>query len=210
MSIEPFEVTREDGCKFVGERNRITKALNGKYAAYYANGQLWFTTTYTNGLRNGPYCEYYEDGQLERDCDYKDGEIHGPYKQYYEDGGLCVDTTYAHGERNGSYKEYYRCGTLGYWYIYDNGIKINNALEFEQDGSRRAITHFSATGAIRKRTTYYKSGNELTIHCYDDNENLIEFVEYYNIKNSKRCEQQYKDGKCVYSANWTTSGDLIA
>ena len=203
-----FDETNMDGYRYVGRRHKLARQLDGPYMIYHSNGALWIQTNYTNGKRNGEHREYYEDGQLERECIYKDDEIHGLYMQYYEDGGLCLKTTYVNGEYHGTYKEFYRGGKLAYLYTYKYGTKYGDAMSYYDTGVTRRVVSFSLTGGQMLQDIYYNTSGSLeSIHYYTDDE-LACIVEYYD-NGEKASEKKYKEGKCIYSARWTSTGELI-
>ncbi len=56
------------------EGNYIEDKLSGVWKNYYSSGELWFTATYSNGLKNGILKGYFKTGEAKRIEKYKKGK----------------------------------------------------------------------------------------------------------------------------------------
>lgn len=86
------------------ERNYLKNKFHGVIKEYYSNGQLTSVGSYINGERNGLHKKWYKNGEIKTEIYYIDGKIDGFWKQWDENGNL-VSGVYSEENEKGFFKK---------------------------------------------------------------------------------------------------------
>ena len=99
-----FQMYTEDGILIDsgtfknGERDGLTEQF------YNDTGKLRVSANYKNGVLDGKFKAYYPNGNLQGEVIYKNGEMNGEYKEYNENKSIrlleIIKTTYKMGNGN--------------------------------------------------------------------------------------------------------------
>lgn len=164
--------------------------LDGKFKAYYPNGNLQGEVTYKNGEMNGEYREYNENKNIRLSGNYKNSLQDGEWKSYLEDGTLETIVNYKDGELNGLKEDYYKNGNIWirqefknndldgvYEVYYENGnpqlkAKIKNGQTIEEQRFNHDGTPYNEEKIIINGTVS-DSSDEITIKEISDDEIVI-------------------------------------
>lgn len=87
--------------------NYLTNIKEGKYKAWYQNGQIEFVGNYKSGLRNGLSSSCYKNGQKEAEENWLNGQLNGTVKYWTEQGDLQFDLTFDRGLNQNPKDVYY-------------------------------------------------------------------------------------------------------
>ena len=165
--------------------------LDGKFKAYYPNGNLQGEVTYKNGEMNGEYREYNENKNIRLSGNYKNNLQDGEWKSYLEDGTLETIVNYKDGELNGLKEDYYKNGNVWirqefknndldgvYEVYYENGnpqlkAKIKNGQTVEEQRFNHDGTSYNEKEKIIINGTVSDSSEEITIKEVSDDEIVI-------------------------------------
>lgn len=141
------------------ERIYINGVLDSS-TEFYGNGNLWFQTEYTNGVRDGKHIcynedtttikdiqvyendtlvstvdmSYFDNGQLKSEITTKNGISDGPTVLYHENGRIRTKGFFKEGESSGIWSVYYENGqirTEGEW---KDGKPTGIWKYYEEDG----------------------------------------------------------------------------
>lgn len=145
------------------------KLFTGVVYDTYPNGQLKYTTNYTNGVDDGlqqewyesgqlqsqsyfkegkldgKVQEWYENGQLKYEFNIKDGDFDGLYQEWYENGQVESQTSFKEGKKDGFYQEWYEDGALIFQEYYKDGVQIKPQLPEELQGLGIELDHLNET-----------------------------------------------------------------
>ncbi|WP_111494126.1 toxin-antitoxin system YwqK family antitoxin [Marinobacter bohaiensis] len=122
------------GC---GHRHSVQ---DGRFAAYYQNGQVQYDRTYVDGvLQDGDYQEFDEQGRVTREYTYRNGGYDGVVKEY-EQGRLVQETHYQDGQREGLLVRY-EAGEPVFRKMYRNN-KANGEEVSLKDGRKRRVYQY--------------------------------------------------------------------
>lgn len=80
------------------------KAKSGITTMKEENGNIFYTGSYTEGIRNGLHKTYYENGILRSEENYLNGLLHGSITHYDQYGGISAKGTYFEGSIYGEYE----------------------------------------------------------------------------------------------------------
>ncbi len=162
--------------------------LDGKFKAYYPNGNLQGEVIYKNGEMNGDFKEYHENKNIRLLGSYKNSLQDGEWKSYLEDGTLETIVNYKDGELNGLKEDYYKNGNVWtrqefknnnldgvYEVYYENGnpqmkAKIKNGQTVEEQRFNRDGTPHNEKEKIIINDTVSDTSNEITIKEVSDDE----------------------------------------
>ncbi len=165
--------------------------LDGKFKAYYPNGNLQGEVIYKNGEMNGEYKEYNENKSIRLFGNYKNNLQDGEWKSYLEDGTLESIVNYKDGELNGLKEDYYKNGNVWirqefknndldgvYEVYYENGnpqlkAKIKNGQTVEEQRFNHDGTPYNEKEKIIINGTVSDSSDEITIKEVLDDEIVI-------------------------------------
>ncbi len=165
--------------------------LDGKFKAYYPNGNLQGEVTYKNGEMNGEYKEYNENKSIRLSGNYKNNLQNGEWKSYLENGTLESIVNYKDGELNGLKEDYYKNGNVWirqefknndldgvYEVYYENGnpqlkAKIKNGQTVEEQRFNHNGTSYNEKEKIIINGTVSDSSEEITIKEVSDDEIVI-------------------------------------
>ncbi len=186
------KLCNEDGKPFSGRTKRAGEeytdiysykngVLDGKFKAYYPNGNLQGEVTYKNGEMNGEYREYNENKNIRLSGSYKNNLQDGEWKSYLEDGTLETIINYKDGELNGLKEDYYKNGNVWirqefknndldgvYEVYYENGnpqlkAKIKNGQTIEEQRFNHDGTPYNEKEKIIINSTVSDNSVENTI-----------------------------------------------
>lgn len=186
------KLCNEDGKPFSGRTKRAGEeytdiysykngVLDGKFKAYYPNGNLQGEVTYKNGEMNGEYREYNENKNIRLSGSYKNNLQDGEWKSYLEDGTLETIVNYKDGELNGLKEDYYKNGNVWirqefknndldgvYEVYYENGnpqlkAKIKNGQTIEEQRFNHDGTPYNEKEKIIINSTVSDNSVENTI-----------------------------------------------
>ena len=182
--------------------------LEGKFKAYYPNGNLQGEVTYKNGEMNGEYKEYNENKNIRLSGSYKNSLQDGEWKSYLEDGTLESIINYKDGELNGIKEDYYKNGNVWtrqefknneldgvYEVYYENGnpqlkAKIKNGQTIEEQRFNHDGTPYNEKEKIIINGTVSDSSDKITIKEVSNDEIVISENSDENMENfSKEFEK---------------------
>lgn len=109
--------------------------LQGQRKLFYENGQLQILENYVNGAFEGLYQMYFQNGQLSNEGIYHQNEMTGIWKRWYETGELREEVTFKHNLENGPYTFYHKNGQdsiKGHFIQGDNDH--GEVLKFDESG----------------------------------------------------------------------------
>lgn len=108
--------------------------LNGKFIAYYPDGQIEAQMNYTEGKIDGIYKTYYKDGTIRNLYHYKKGQKDGVFKIFYPNGDLKIIGRYYKDEPDSLGYEYFDDGEIQRIYKYNKG-KLEYLKGFDKSGN---------------------------------------------------------------------------
>lgn len=91
----------DDEKLLVTKGNYSGHLLDGKYEAFFPNGQLKTKGQFFEGLKNKQWLYYYPDGKIKRIEAWDQGKIHGLVLNYSESQRLIQKTQYIKGRLHG-------------------------------------------------------------------------------------------------------------
>ncbi len=138
QKIETVETKNEFGYAIKYKRNISDFSKQGKYTAFYPNGQRYEEANYVNDTLHGERKIYYEDGSLEILETYKMGNFESPYKRFFKDGTLQQEGNYKNNIASGEWKKYYSNGQLEESVILVNNEENGPFQEFYENGNLKA------------------------------------------------------------------------
>lgn len=83
-----------------------------KEEVYYENSNKKMEGEYINEKRNGKWSAWYEDGQLWSEGDYKEGKREGIGMVYHPNGKKYIESMYTQDEKTGKWRFYDSSGAL--------------------------------------------------------------------------------------------------
>ncbi len=232
---------RTGECLFYDENGYLSeKAIyaddkfNGKYTAYYTNGNIRRESNYANGLLegesklyylfgglseskvfkadklNGAYVSYYRNGQKDYEATYKDDKLTGTLIKYYPDGTKQKETAYKDDKPSGASTEYYRNGQLSLNQTYADGYVEGAYKTYHSNGQ------VSAEGSSRKGTnvgeykSYYPDGKVKEVFNYDETGKLNGTKKVYDRDGSLYYEWDFTKGEISGYRYYNKQGGLIS
>lgn len=67
---------------------------NGFSKQYYASGEIWKKTQYSDGVINGVAEIFYKSGKTKRRVEYSQGKKNGKYQEFYKSGNIKTEINY--------------------------------------------------------------------------------------------------------------------
>ncbi len=137
------------GYSYLGTDGKMVPVLelpgsNGKFIAYYQNGNKAAEMEYVDGSLHGNYVRYHPNGKIQYQSTELYGHTDGKVTEYFADGSVLSTYTYILGEADGPFKLYHKNGKvkeegsyeLGYYNgdrrIYDENSKLVQTLSYYQ------------------------------------------------------------------------------
>lgn len=198
-----FIVYDFDG-KIKSQGQFIDGALNGEWASYYKNGNLFQTVEYNHGSPDGKMINFHPNGRVKHEFLFDDGVAEGKFTGYFLDGKL---------ENTG----YYTNGSEDYYWTYylPNG-NITTLSYFENGMVTGWFTNYAVDGKVKRRFKY-KDGLFVGQKLFDpDGEVVIDsdFLEnkLFQIKHSRDhllAESSIKGGEYEGTFKWFHPGGSI-
>ena len=108
--------------------------MNGEYKEYNENKSIRLFGNYKNNLQDGEWKSYLEDGTLESIINYKAGELHGIKEDYYKNGNVWTRQEFKNNDLDGVYEVYYENGNPQLKAKIKNGQTIEEQ-RFNHDGT---------------------------------------------------------------------------
>lgn len=124
---------------------------------WFQSGQINHTRGgYSGHILEGDYKEFFSDNNLKAQGEFRIGLKHGDWKYWYPNGEHQRTEKWKHGELDGDFKEYDKSGQLTKEGSYKNG-QLHGKLIIYSEGEE-------------VKTTFYKSGEEITKEQNDEEE----------------------------------------
>ena len=117
-----------------GEVNYVNGEMNGDFKEYHENKNIRLSGSYKNSLQDGEWKSYLEDGTLETIVNYKDGELNGLKENYYKNGNVWIRKEFKNNDLDGVYEVYYENGNPQLKAKIKNGQTIEEQ-RFNHDGT---------------------------------------------------------------------------
>ena len=181
------------GLQMSAEGTAVMGKNEGRYTAYYPNGQVYVTACYQDDKLEGEYYSYNKEsvvtathGTCKYSCHYVDGKRHGIARWWNEDGVLVRESEYDTGESDGASREYYDNGELKSEYIYRNSQKEGPYERYYESGALQEEGCYKNNKKVYYKS-YYENGmlEELLLEGNDpvhyDRDTYVQAV--YSLKN---------------------------
>ncbi len=150
----------------------IDDILDSTLTAFYPNGKVQYTFTYTNGEKTGLTQSFFDNGNLEQSVNLLNGYPEGIMETFYDAGNIRMKTTYKNGLKNGQFLRYHSTGLLAEESYFKNGIQDSISIYWD-----------NIFGTIMKQENYKlgkKEGLWVTFNEFGDT------ISQYYFKNDLR------------------------
>lgn len=149
--------------------------IEGKAIEYYANGDVYATSDYINGVLSGQKTIYYPNNVVSSVTEYFNSARNGAYKSYHPNGKLYEEGQSVKAFYNGAWKMFYANGELQSEFDYKKGRLHNIYITNDTDG-KPYYDYFYEDGEITAYTYYKKDGSILDKGSKKDT--LLKFKTY--------------------------------
>lgn len=113
--------------------------LTGEHKFFYENGTCEIVQRRQNGLFEGKFQHFYENGTLESEGEYRNNAMVGEWKFHYKNGVLKEVVQFRDNEENGPFKEFY-----------DNGILKTEGAYLNGDNEHGPLKMYDSLGVLVK------------------------------------------------------------
>jgi antitoxin component YwqK of YwqJK toxin-antitoxin module len=122
---------------------------------YFSGNRMVKEVTFKNGIREGLMKTFYANGLLYQTFWYENGIRQDTAKWYFEDGRVFRKTPFKDDSAHGIQIQYYRSGVVRAKLEYINGLRTHYLEEFESNGKK--ITDYPDL-VIRTKDEYNQNG----------------------------------------------------
>lgn len=158
----------------------IDDVLDSTLTAFYPNGNMQYSFTYTNGEKTGPTVLYFDNGNIEQKVNLVNGYPEGIMETYYEAGNIRMKTTYKNGIKDGQYIRYHLTGIVAEESYFKNGIQDSISMYWDNVfGTKLKQENYKLGKKEGLWVTYNELGDTLTLYNYKDNIMHGSFKKYY-------------------------------
>ena len=116
-------------------RTKDTFAKQGKYEAFFEDGQLREVAYFQNDSLDGERKLFREDGSVEIIENYKNGSFSGAYQQLFPNGKVSFEGKYTDNLMSGLWKGYYESGKLKEEVMMANNDENGIFKEYHENGN---------------------------------------------------------------------------
>lgn len=109
---------------------------NGKWTAWYATGDVQWTTKFADGKIDGEFKSKFKNGKMRAKGKYAAGERVGDWSTWYDNGQVRWQVTYKGGKQEGCYFAYHRDGVKAEVGAYVGGAKVGKWTTYGEDGKK--------------------------------------------------------------------------
>lgn len=157
--VEKYRVSRQD-----------PNQREGRYEAYYDNGNMLEEAEYVDGVPDGERKMYFENGQLMIVEHYEKGVYEGEYLGYNNDGSLAVRGQYTDNVMSGVWRKYYKTPKDR---VKEEVTFVNN----EEDGP---FKEYHPNGKVSAEGYYSGGFMDGDITMYDESGKVLRKLMYQN------------------------------
>jgi uncharacterized protein len=165
--------------------------LDGKYKLNYTNGVTESEGLYTTGKLTGIWTYKHKNGKLYYKVNMTEKGIDGEMVKYNDDGSISSKEQYKEGVSTGV-SEYYHQNKI--YVTYKNNSKGNVSELHYYDKSGAEILSNKRNGKSWPITYYSPYGYKTSDKTFDQNENLVGEVVYYNAEGNIVAKELYQEG----------------
>lgn len=183
------------------EKGKLTSTLNyaenGSAAGhlYHPNGRPLATGTYVNQKKDGLWLFYSKNGYLFSQVNYKMGAYEGDYKEFYKPMVKRKDTI-INGVSEIVYDTIQR---VHFHRQYKNGVLSGLAIEYFENGNKRAKKNYDGGLPTGPFVSYYMNGVYKIMGKYENGKKQGTW-KFYTDKLKIEKEEKYTNGEMVYTS----------
>ncbi|MTI32760.1 toxin-antitoxin system YwqK family antitoxin, partial [Xanthovirga aplysinae] len=182
--------------------------LEGKYEAFFSNGNIRVEGQYRKNVAVGLWNYYYENGQLKMSGTLLNNKPHGLWKYYFEGGKEKMRGEMKEGMRENEWLFNYESGKLKSKGFFRNGRKTGNWENYFEEGGIKSIVDYDNEPSAFKE--YFLNG-KLKGEGWLLSQRADSLWVYYHENGMKQAEGKYRKGQ--KSGIWNEfheSGQLAA
>lgn len=151
--------------------NYVNDTLDGERKIYREDGSIQTVENYDKGQFSGNYQNIYPNGKVKFEGVYTDNAMGGIWKSYYESGELKEEVTMVSNDENGLFKEFHENGKLASEGVYENGPFEKGEIKIYDENGELTTRKMCHRGICRDVWT--KEGGDVEL-------NMEEFIEFAN------------------------------
>lgn len=164
-----YEAYYENG-QISEEANYVNDTLDGTRKLFREDGSVETLENYDNGQFSGLYQNFYPDGQVKFEGEYTNNAMGGIWKSYYKTGELKEEVTMVNNNENGPFKEFHKNGQVATEGVYQNGPFEKSELKIYDENGELTTRKLCHRGICRDIWT--KEGGDIEL----DEKEFIEFA----------------------------------